>query len=114
MGADGGIKITKISEIRENWNEIREKIIKNAEWYYNDTDYAKSYLEKVWIQAQELPDDIKHLDNVGIIKVLSPFVSCDVPYLFENYIITAEGDNIPDHHLILSDSLNGLSIETWT
>jgi len=114
MGADGGIKITKISDIRDNWTDIREKIIKNAEWYYNHTEYGKTYLEKIWVKCQELPDKINDVPNEHLVELFKSMKSCDVPYLFENYIITSEGDNIPDYHLILADSLKGIYIETWT
>jgi hypothetical protein len=115
MGADGGIKITKIQEIKEKWETIRETLIIYLE---NDLKYAQSweikYAQSNLEESKNLPITINHYTGHDIVKMFGFISSCDCPYWYEDNIITAEGDNVPFSMNTLSNVLPGISIETWT
>ena len=115
MGADGGIKITKVSEIKTNWKQIKKNLIK---WFEEDLsrcdNWEKKFLQEYLDKSKLLPDDIKTLSGDEVCKLFKYLSSCDCPYLYEDAIITAEGDNVASQMETLSMCLNGISIETWT
>ena len=115
MGADGGIKITKVSEIKTNWKQIKENLIKWFEQGLNRCDnWEKKFLQEYLDKSKELPNEINNLSGEEICKLFQYLAYCDCPYLYEDAIITAEGDNVASQMETLSMSLNGISIETWT
>lgn len=115
MGADGGIKITKISDIKKDWSKIKDDLIRCFEREIKSSDeWEKKYHEEYLMWSMELPDDIESLSGEDVCKLFSYLSSCDCPYLYEDSMITAEGDYVSDRMDILSRCLNGISIETWT
>lgn len=115
MGANGGIKITKVSEIKTNWKQVKENLIRRFEQDLNRCDnWEKKFLQEYLDKSKQLPDSVEYLSGEEICKVFQYLASCDCPYLYEDLIITAEGDNVESQMETLSMSLNGISIETWT
>lgn len=116
MGADGGIQITKISNIRKNWSKIKTTLTRSFE---NDlsrcSDYEFNFYTKLVEKSKELPDSIEGLTADEIKELLMRYESCDCPYLLGNtYLITAIGDYVEDQMNTLSYCLDGIRIETWT
>lgn len=113
MGVDGGVKITKISDIKKNWINIKNSFIK---WLgsENKTDWSDISNKDVQ-EAMKLPDNIDKYSGDEICKMLEYFKSCDCPYNLDDiYIITGDGDYVSSTMRILSDCLNGEYVETWT
>ena len=117
MGSRGGIRITKVSEIRKNWKHIKEELTACFTYQVEHGDswelkYNQEYLDK----SLELPDKIDDLTNNEIMVKLLYMSNCDCPYLYEDFIITGEGDYLPRQMEILSNALRryGEYIETWT
>ena len=115
MGADGGIKITSVNDIKKDWINIKAQLISRFEGSLKncgswELKSFEEYLEK----TKNTPDNINNLSGDDIETMLSYLRSCDCPYHFNGYIITGEGDNVADHMNTLSDCLKGTSIETWT
>lgn len=115
MGADGGITITKISDIKTKWSQIRESLIN---WFESDLKTADKWEIEFIVDnlnnSKALPLDISGLSNEGICDLFGYLRSCDCPYLYEDSIITANGDYVPESMCNLSMALNGIRIETWT
>lgn len=119
MGMDGGIKITKMSSVRENWIEIKQNLIDSfTRQLTKCASYEVTYLEHYLKGSNALPDSVENLTNWEILKSLNYFSYCDCPYLYEipgdDLLITGEGDNISSHMITLSRYLDGVSIESWT
>ena len=76
--------------------------------------YEKKWLDEYILQSENLPETIDNLSNQEICKLFKYLQSCDCPYLYEDFIITGEGDNVADQMNTLSYILGGVSIETWT
>ena len=115
MGFDGGIKITKISNIKNNWGDIRTKLIERLEEkYIQCEDWEEKYILRYVDDSKKLPKNISRLSNKEIRDLLSFISSLDCPYLLDDYIITAVGDNVSSEMLILSDCLGGIEITTWS
>ena len=115
MGADGGIRISKISDIKKDWFKIKSSLINRFEFCVRtkenyESEYYIEYLDK----SKKLPDNIDNLSNKDIKNLFNYLSSCDCPYLYEDSIITGEGDNVEDQMNTLSEILPGISIETWT
>lgn len=113
MGADGGFRITKIDDIKKDWTSIRKSFIDSLKYKIKN--------DSIWIttedlnEANELPDDISELTNQQIIDLFQFVKSCDCPkLLFNEYMVTGEGDYVADQMNSLSYSLPGEYIETWT
>lgn len=114
-GYDGGIKISKISDIKNNWPQIRNNLIKILEdKYLNCSKWEEKFALKYAEDSKKLPKDISNLSNKEICDSLSFIQSVDCPYLLDDYIITAVGDYVPSEMKILSDCLIGEEITTWT
>jgi hypothetical protein len=115
MGADGGIKISKVSEIKQNWKSIRENLINALE---RDLEYADKwelkYSEEAWEKSGNLPKNIDNFTGDDIVKMFHFLANCDCPYHYEGLIITGNGDNIGSNMNTLSNVLQGVNIETWT
>jgi len=91
MGMDGGCQITKIEDIKENWKEIRKRLITQLGVYEKDSSIESSMLK----QARELPEDINNLSSNEILSLLSFLEYRDCPFLFDDkYIVTGYGDNV--------------------
>ena len=115
MGADGGIKITKISSIKRNWTNIKSRLVRNFEdALENGASYESESNERHLRNSESLPDAVENLSNAEICRLFEYLSSCDCPYLYEASIITAVGDNVPDQMLTLSGCFDGIRIETWT
>lgn len=116
MGADGGIKITKVSDIKKDWLEIRINLLTSLEYDLKKSIglWETNYIQNSIDGCNKLPDDISGYSGEDIVKMFSFMSSCDCPYLYEDSIITAVGDNVSDDMNTLSFALNGISIETWT
>jgi hypothetical protein len=114
MGADGGIKITKISDIRKKWKDVIKNIIEGLEYDIEKNDYNSEYSLELLDKVKKLPKTIDNLSNEEICKILQIFESCDCPYLYEDNLITGEGDLVGDQMNMLSYALPGIYIETWT
>jgi hypothetical protein len=123
MGADGGIVITKLKDIRNNWPKIKEGLIKSFEYdknraiSRNESWNVNSY--SVALQkSKELPDSLGELSDVELVNLFDFTASCDCPCLLEGNIITASGDYVWDFMNTLSFCLrsnaDGIYIETWT
>jgi hypothetical protein len=117
MGADGGVRLTPISELRENWTKIREDVIRAFETQVKYSDewarkWAVLSLEK---GARELPEKIDRLPAYEIVELFGFARSCDCPYLIgETIMITAQGDYVAGDMNTLSMALPGDYVETWT
>jgi hypothetical protein len=115
MGADGGIVITKLSSIKENWSKVKSDLIKSFEYAIKRADeWEKKYTLEAFEKSKLLPDDVSQLSGEEIIKLFSYLASCDCPYLFEDNVITGRGDYVSNNMGILSMVLDGTYIETWT
>jgi hypothetical protein len=122
MGADGGIVITKVQSIKDNWPKVKDELIK---WFEgglagvvrrDESWNVKTYTEAVEA-CKNLPDDVKDCSGEDIVKLLGFAASCECPYLFEDNIITGQGDYVWDLMDTLSHclcSIGGTRIETWT
>jgi len=115
MGADGGIKISKVSEIKQNWKSIREQLINALEQNLNFVDkYELRYAEEAWLESENLPKNIDKFTGEDIVKMFEFLKNCDCPYHYEGLIITGNGNNIESNMNTLSSILPGVNIETWT
>lgn len=123
MGADGGIRITKISEIKQYWKEIKTRLTNN---FTSDLKGCADY-ERVWIEnyltcSKALPDNVDKLSSDDIVRLFGYLSSCDCPYLYEipdnDLLITGEGDYVADQMNTLSHALRSLDdstyVESWT
>lgn len=115
MGADGGIKITSVDDIKKDWINIKTQLISRFEGNLKhcgswEIKYIEEYIEK----SKNLPDDINNLTGDDIVIMFGYLRSCNCPYHFNGYIITGEGDNVADQMNTLSSCLDGEYIETWT
>ncbi len=115
MGADGGIKISKVSEIKENWKTIREALIRALE---NNLQYCDKhelrYAKEAWFESENLPKNIDKFTGDDIVKMFNFLKNCDCPYHYDGLIITGNGDYIGRNMDTLSNMLPGVNIETWT
>lgn len=116
MGADGGVKLTKMEIVRSKWPVIRERILAEVRgdsssqdnYYYTD---AIELLELV----EKLPAVVVHMSYTELVEQLKIFKYRDCPYLFIDVLVTGRGDNISYRMNLLSDALKeGEYIETWT
>lgn len=115
MGADGGIRITSVDEIKNDWLNIKSQLITSFEINLEYCDsWDLKYIEKYIEVTKKLPDEINSLTGDDIVNIFNYLSSCDCPYHFNGYIITGNGNNVPDYMNILSNCLNGKYIETWT
>jgi len=115
MGADGGIKITKISSIKRDWRKLKEKLVNSFKSDLKECkSYEKEWIEKYILESEKLPKNIDDLSNEEICKLFNYLHSCDCPYLYDDLLITGEGDYVADQMNTLSWVLDGVSIETWT
>lgn len=115
MGADGGINISRVSEIKQNWQSIREKLISSLEHNVkNAQTWELKYAEETFEQSKTLPNDIATYEGEDIVKMLNFLKYCDCPYYYDGLIITGSGCNVDDNMNILSNALPGFYIETWT
>lgn len=115
MGADGGIKISSVDDIKKDWTNIKTQLISRFEGSLNYCgSWELKYIEKYINKSKELPDDINNFTGDDIVNLFGYLRSCDCPYHFNGCIITGEGDNVADQMNTLSDCLKGTSIETWT
>lgn len=115
MGSSGRIKITKISSIKTDWAEIRERLIMYFESDLKTADkWEVSDIEDALNNSIALPLNIDELSNEEICNLFNYLRSCDCPYLFEDCIITAYGDYVDNNMNTLSVALKGEYIETWT
>lgn len=119
MGADGGIIISKVDDIKKDWSKIKQDLITSFEYRIKRAEsWEIKYAEENLAKSKELPDDISSYTGEDIIKMFDYLKSCDCPYLFEGFIITGNGDYVTDSMNILSSCLRSLDssvdIETWT
>lgn len=113
MGMDGGVNISKIKDIKEGWVKIKSDLIRNLEQYEKSSKWSVNMQEVQ--QAKDLPDNIDDYSGQQIVEMFQFLASCDCPYcLDDTYILTGDGDNVPDCMNSLSMALPGISIETWT
>ena len=45
MGADGGVKISKVSDIKKDWLNIKERLIRETERKLNNNSWDKRYYQ---------------------------------------------------------------------
>jgi len=111
MGMDGGVNISKIKDIKEGWVEIKNDLVK-----YLDKDKSQYGINEQQVQqARDLPDNIDDYSGKQIVEMFQFLGSCDCPYNLDDiYIVTGDGDNVPDWMNCLSMCLPGVNIETWT
>lgn len=120
MGADGGFRATSITDIKENWEDLRERLIESFEnRYLNSESYMEKYALEEAKKCRELPKNIESLSNYEVVRLFDFLKSCDCPTLLGEYMITAEGDNVAGHMEELSWTINrtileSQYIETWT
>lgn len=115
MGADGGVKITKVSDIKKDWKAIKENLISALERDVQDAEtWALKYAQEALDESRKLPDNIDNHSGEDIVKMFSFMASCDCPYLYEDVILTGVGDNVGDNMRTLSMVLRGVYVETWT
>ena len=115
MGADGGIRISKVSEITEEWVDIRENLV----GYFSRKlekcdDWEKKFIQDDYNNSVNLPMSIEGMTGEEICKVLSVYKSCDCPHLLEGNIITGYGDYVSNRMDVMSRTLPGYYVETWT
>ena len=114
MGADGGVKISKVSDIKKEWLDIKKELIRETERRLNNSSWDRRYYQEYFDKSKSLPDDVTNLTDKEVCDLFRYLSSCDCPNLYNDLIITAEGDNVADQMDILSMVLPGVSIETWT
>ena len=114
MGMYGGVKLTKVSDIRKGWIGIKLKLMDK----FTPSKYIRGHFkyeyEEALRQAESLPDNVDDLSDLDIFGILQRFEYCDCPYLYGDTLITVEGDNVSMEMNALSECLPGISIETWT
>lgn len=110
MGFDGGVKLSKLSDIRKDWNEFRDKLIEE----FISVSYDDYMVEEALCDSEHLPINVDNLSDLEICTLLKVFKHCDCPYLYGDILITGEGDNVSTEMNVLSKCLPGISIETWT
>ena len=118
MGAEGGIKIFKIEDLKQNWEKLKVDTIgwakEQLNWCY---EWEKERIYNLIEKCKNLPDYISDMDYLDIVKMLQIFKNCETPYLYEDKIIIAYGDNVSKECQIFSDAIEiieTISIETWT
>lgn len=116
MGAEGGIIICEIKEIKEQWPKIKKEILQtldrkgNSSYVWNKEDYIEKMPE-----IQGLKGDISDMSKKEVFDFLREFISkYDTPYLFGDFIIFADGDNISDINNSMSNCFPGEYIQTWS
>ncbi len=120
MGMDGGIRIVKIKEVRDNWTSLKQSLIGYSEVTDNTRKwhpYDVSKFNSINDFCNRLPDTIENLSDKELMDVLKIFRNCDSPYLYEDNIIIASGDNLYVEGQVLDDAVSCLTnvfIETWT
>lgn len=118
MGADGGIRITKMKNLKHGWPAFRSRLIVECNDFLFDSDeFDEKIAQECFDCVADLPLSVEHLSYVDIVSLLQFAKNCDCPKMVDGYLITGEGDAIPRSMNILSTSLaavNGIYIETWT
>jgi len=115
MGADAGIRITSVDEIKKDWVNIKTQLLSKFEGSLKDCgSWELKYIQECIEQTKKLPDNINNLNGDDISNMFGYLRSCDCPYHFNGFIITGEGDNVAEQMNTLSNCLNGEYIETWT
>lgn len=103
--ASGGIIIVPIKNLKEQWPEVKDLLLDKAHY---------SELKEI----EKLPNDISGLTAEEIIKTLEYFRCCDTPYIFNDYIIFADGDNLSCGADLIARAVwyvKGINrITTWT
>jgi hypothetical protein len=92
MGADGGVRITKISEIKENWEQLRSTLIESTGRQLNKSeDYEIESNADLYDYCKRLPKKLsRQITDEKIVSLFSPFQSCDCPFLFGDLMFTGE------------------------
>ena len=106
MGASGGIAITKLEVIRDNWRSIKTRLLECLD----KTDTAYNAV-KSW------PNSAKFLSNESIVDLLEGMSCCGTPYLLGDVVLTSYGDNTWEDANTLSHVLRefgAIFVETWT
>ena len=106
MGADGGVAITKLEVIRDNWESIKTKLLEELNPNYEAYKAIKSW-----------PDNVSNLTNEEIVDLLKVISCCDTPYLLGDTVLTSYGDNTWEDANTLSyilKRIGAIFIETWT
>ena len=120
MGADGGITIHKIKDIKNGWPEIRIEIInfyeKIKEKECNRSEWHCKNHKKRLNAILNSPSNIDDLDNEELGKLLYSIIPYyDTPYVIDFIVITAYGTNIDEDAEALFDMLPSCEqIETWS
>ena len=123
MGNDGGVKITPISYIRNDWKKIKYALLADLKNELNtavsdsfDHECIRDEHPKHISKIKSWPDNVRFKTNDYIHKLLDDsFHSRDCPYIFQGkYIVTAYGNYVTEMMCTLSYHLPGEDIETWT
>jgi hypothetical protein len=116
MGAEGGIIICKIDDIRKKWPEIKKDILERFNRKGNSFHVwnKEKYIENI-PKIQSLSDDISGMNDKEVVGFLRNFASqYDTPYLFGSFIIFSEGDNINDMDNLIVNCFPGDYVQTWS
>lgn len=106
MGADGGVAITKLEVIRDNWESIKTRLLEELNPNYEAYKAVKSW-----------SNSAKFLSNESIVDLFKVMSCCDTPYLLGDTVLTSYGDNTYEDANTLSYVLlefGAIFIETWT
>lgn len=102
MGADGGVKVCTVEEVKEKWKEIRSELLFHL--------LGNPLLR----QARSLPTSISQLSGDEIVKLFSFMRSCDCPFHYHGVIILGNGNYVSRDMNLLSSIFPGVYVETWT
>lgn len=102
MGADGGVKICTVEEVKQKWKEIKSELLINLRG------------DPLLKEAKFLPSNVDKLSGDEIVKLFSFMRSCDCPFHYHGVIILGNGDYVSSDMNLLSSIFPGVYVETWT